>query len=181
MSEPEQQEETTDRGQLVLLAAVALAVTLVPMVLAYLQLGYHDDIHAGSGPERVQQAESALDRSVHDAAQGVPAEYSWTERSAAVETVRERLEPAVESISRSGLRRETAYTIGYNQTRAQRWADSNCPRGPDREFGRCVAERGVVVQERQGRTHVLAVAFDIRMTSQDRTERVTTTIDIRAG
>ena len=73
------------RGQLVLVAAVALAVALVPLVLAYLQLGYHDDIRAGSGTAPAGQTETALDRALHDAATDVPSEHSWQERSAAVD------------------------------------------------------------------------------------------------
>jgi hypothetical protein len=170
-----------ERGQLVLLAAVALAVTLVPLVLAYLQLGYHDDIHAGTGQSHTQQAEATLDRSVHDVAGDIPAEYSWAERSSAVDAVQTRLEPTQQAITTAGLDRNTAYAIEYNQTRAQEWADANCPGGPDRQFGSCLAEDGIVVQDRQGRTHVLAVAVDIRVTAPEQTARLSTTIEIRAG
>jgi hypothetical protein len=178
---PRPDEPDQDRGQLVLLAAVALAVALVPLVLAYLQLGYHDDIHAGTGQSHTQQAESTLERGVHDVAREIPAEYTWADRSAAVDAVQTRLEPTVQAIATSGLSRGTAAGVRYNQTRAQDWADTNCPGGPDRQFGPCLAAEGVVVQERQGRAHVLAVAVDIRVTGPDRTVQLSTTTDIRAG
>nr|WP_254279967.1 hypothetical protein [Halomicroarcula marina] len=44
--------------------------------------------------------------------------------------------------------------------------DANCPSGPDRQFGDCAADRGVVVQERLGRTHVLGVAVDVTTTTE---------------
>lgn len=170
-----------ERGQIVVLAAAALAVALVPLMFAYLQLGYHDDIRAGTGMPPAQQAESTLERSVHDVAREMPAEYRWAERSAAVTAVHEGLEPTVRAITAAGLRRDRAYTVEYNRTRARHWADSNCPGGPERQFGRCVADRGVVVQEREGRTHVLAVAVDLRITTPDRTVSVSTTTRVWAG
>jgi hypothetical protein len=170
-----------DRGQFVLLAAVALAVALVPLVLAYLQLGYHDDVHAGSGNAPAQQATTTLERGLHDAATGVPIEYSWVERSAAVDAVRDRLEPTREAVTTAGLDRGVVYTVSYNQQRAATWAGNNCPDGPDRQFGPCEAIDGVIVQERQGRTHVLGVAFDVTVTTPDRELQLSLTVERRPG
>jgi len=175
------EDSRAERGQLVLLAAVALAIALVPLVLAYLQLGYQDDIHASAGPSPAQEAERTLDRGLHDAADDIAFAYSWRERSAAVDTVRDRLSKTLAAITRAGLDRGTAYGVTYNRTRAAAWASGNCPGGPDRQFGSCVAERGVVVQERQDRTHVLGAAFDIDITTPDRALQVSVTVDIRAG
>jgi len=171
----------TGRGQFVLLAAVALAVALVPLVLAYLQLGYHDDIHAGSGNAPAQQATTTLERGLHDAGTGVPIEYSWVERSAAVDAVHDRLEPTREAVTTAGLDRGIVYTVKYSQQRADDWAGSNCPDGPDRQFGPCEAIDGVIVQERQGRTHVLGAAFDVSVTTPDRELRLSLTIERRPG
>jgi hypothetical protein len=171
--------DRSGRGQLVLVAAAALAVALVPLVLAYLGLGYHDDIHAGSGTAPAGQTETALDRALHDAADGVPSEYSWRERSAAVDTVRDRLAGPIASITAGSLDRGTAVTVGYNETRAARWAAEHCPGGPDRQFGACRADRGVIVQERDGRTHVLGAAFDVTVTTPDRELWFSTTVEHR--
>ncbi len=43
----------------------------------------------------------------------------------------------------------------------QEWALRNCPDGPARDFGQCVADDGVVVQERAGETAIVAVAIDV--------------------
>lgn len=174
-------EDRSDRGQLVLLAAVALAVALIPLVLAYLQLGYQDDIHATAQPVPAAQAETALDRGLHDAASDIPADYSWNDRSAAVGTVRSRLAPTLMAVSTAGLDRGIAIDIAYNGSRAASWASGHCPDGPDRDFGTCVADRGVVVQERGDRTHVLAATFDVRLTTPDGELRLSTTVERRSG
>jgi hypothetical protein len=173
--------DRSDRGQLVLLAAVALAVALVPLVVAYLQLGYQEDITAPTDPVSMGQAETTLDRAVHDASSGVPANYSWDDRSQAVGAVRSRLASTIAAITTVGLDRQTAYEVTYNGTRAASWASNNCPGGPDRAFGPCVADRGVVVQERGGRTHVLAAAFDLDVTAPSGEYRLSTTVERLSG
>jgi len=158
------------RGQLVLVVAVVVAIALVPVVLAYLQLGYHPDVRAGADhadPER--DAERALSRAVHESA--LAANGSWSRRATTVEAFRSRLAPRLETIRRSGIERGTAHAISYNGSAAKEWATRSCPSGPDRQFGPCEARDGVVVQERAGETHVLAAAFDLAVTTdRGRTE-----------
>ena len=54
-----------NRGQLVLVAAAVVAVGLVPVLLAYLQLGYHPDTApepdvSGETADAIQDARDAL-------------------------------------------------------------------------------------------------------------------------
>ncbi len=56
-----------------------------------------------------------------------------------------------------------AIVVPYD-TRNKQW--ENLPHGPNRQFGGCQADRGVVVQNRDGETHVLAVAFNLRVTTE---------------
>jgi len=163
------------RGQVVLLAAAALAVSLIPLGVAYLQLGYSDDIGASTDTAPAALAEQTLERSIHELTTGMADEYSWDERREAVTTVRDRLEPTLHTLSTAEIGEGTVYQISYNQTRAQSW--DSCPSGPDRQFGSCVSDRGVVVQERAGRTHVIAVAVDIEVTAPQREIAVTTLIE----
>lgn len=156
--------QDSDRGQLVLLAAIALALALVPLLFAYLQLGYHDDIGATSGPTPVEEAERTIGLALHDATSDIAAGYGWHERSEAVTTVRDRVGPTLTAVNRSILDAGGAYQVTYNESRAQTWAQNECPRGPERQFGDCVGDRGVVVQERAGRTHVVAVTLDVVVT-----------------
>ncbi len=156
---------------MVLLAAVAIAVALVPMVLAYLQLGYHADVTAPA-PDRALEAERALQGAVESATDEIPANYTWRDRRAAVTTVRDRLAPSLESLNRSAVAAGTAYLVIYNASRAATWEARNCPSGPNRQFGPCRADRGVVVQERAGETHVLAVAFDVRLVTRTSESRL---------
>ncbi|UPV72902.1 hypothetical protein M0R89_10110 [Halorussus limi] len=165
---------TRERAQLVLAAAALVAVALAPVVVAYLQLGYHADVTATSeydAPDR--NAERLLSRAVHDAAAGATGEFAWSERTAAVTAVRSALQPRLDALRSSRVEEGTVYQVGYNQTAAEAWRQSNCPGGPNRRFGNCEAHRGVVVQERAGETHVLAVAFDVRVTTDESEMKLT--------
>lgn len=156
---------THRRGQLVLIAALALVVALVPLVFAYLQLGYHGDVRSAQSVDTAQ-VERTLDRSLHDAVSRTDGQYSWSRRGEAVAAVRTDLDDTVADVERSALSDGVVYDVSYNQTRAARWASRQCPAGPARQFGPCEAVQGVVVQERLGRTHVLAVAVDVRATAE---------------
>ncbi len=167
------------RGQFVLLAAAALAVALVPMTLAYLQLGYHDDVGAsGVDEDPLREAERLLDRAVADAVEGVPADHAWSNRTGAVTAVRDRIRSDLSTLGRSRVDEGTVYDVTYNDSRATGWKSDNCPSGPDRQFGPCRVDRGVVVQERAGRTHVLAVAFDVQVTTADGWWRATLVVRV---
>lgn len=162
------------RAQLVLAAAAVIAVTLAPVVLAYLQLGYHDDVAASAEyDDPAANAERFLERAVHEASVGIPRAHPWPQRARAVQAVRDRLAPRLETLAGSRVAEGTAYEVDYNRTAARRWGANNCPGGRGREFGPCEARRGVVVQERAGETHVLAVAFDVRITTERGTRRLT--------
>ncbi|WP_254273516.1 DUF7261 family protein [Haloarcula marina] len=161
------------RGQLVLVAAALVAVALAPVVIAYLQLGYHDDVTATADyGDPTAATVGALDRAVVPASTGIPGRYAWADRGAAVTAIRGELRPRIEHLRTARLDHGTVTAIRYNESAARRFRDANCPSGPDRQFGDCAADRGVVVQERLGRTHVLGVAVDVTTT----TERGETTV-----
>ena len=171
-----------DRGQLVLVAAAALAVALAPVVLAYLQLGYHADVTASADhDDPAENAGRYLERAVHEAAAGVQAEHDWRARADAVRTVRDRLDPRQERLSESRVESGTVYRTAYNDSAAAAWASDRCPSGPDRQFGDCEARRGVVVQDRAGRTHVLAVALDVSVTTDRGRTEVTLVVEAVGG
>ena len=165
---------TRERAQLVLAAAALVAVALAPVVVAYLQLGYQADVSATEefdAPDR--NAERLLSRAVHDAASETTGEFAWDERTGAAATVRDELRPRLDALHSSRVESGTVYQVGYNQSAAASWSDANCPGGPNRQFGACEATQGVVVQERAGETHVLAVAFDVRVTTKNSASRLT--------
>ncbi|SFR90951.1 hypothetical protein SAMN05216559_0858 [Halomicrobium zhouii] len=168
------------RGQLVLVAAVIIAVAMIPMVLAYLQLGYHADVRAsGAHDDPSTEARSVLVRSVHSASVDVPGTFRWSSRDAAVNAVRSDLDPRLSTVETARVDEGIHRNVTYNQTLASRWSSANCPTGPDRQFGSCEAIDGVVVQERAGWTHVLAVAFDL-VTDTRRQHTELSTV-VRAG
>ena len=168
-----------ERAQLVLAAAAVVAVALAPVVFAYLQLGYHGDVAASDDYDApVRNADRVLSRAVTDATAGIPSSYRWESRSAAVSSVRRRLSGDLGTLQAARVESGTVYRVRYNESAASRWTNANCPRGPNRQFGSCEADRGVVVQERSDATHVLAAAFDVRVTTDDSDVWVTVVIPV---
>lgn len=162
------------RGQLVLLAAAAIAVAMVPLTLAYLGLGYHADVETASvEADDAGDAERVLERAVHNASAGVGGEYDWTEREQAVVALGDALDPAIQRVEQSRLESGVAYEVTRNQSAATAWADRECPSGPMRSFGDCVTLDGVVVQERAGETAALGVALDVRIVRERATTDLT--------
>jgi hypothetical protein len=123
--------------------------------------------------------ERTLHRALDEATAEVQSQHDWANRTAAVEVVRGQLRPTLRTLNASRVTEGLVVRVSYNHTRAADWAASNCPRGKDRQFGSCAADRGVVVQERLGETHVLAAAFDVRITA-DRSDWQTVTV-VRTG
>lgn len=170
------------RGQVVLLAAAIVALALVPILFSYLQLGYHDDVGASeryTNPTR--DAERFLERAVVDASDGVPEDYRWGRRRAAVAAVRSSLDARFDTLRTARVERGTVYEVGYNQSVAGAYASEHCPGGPNRQFGPCRADRGVVVQQRAGDTHVVAVSVDLTVTGERRTVSATIVVRVVGG
>lgn len=167
-----------DRAQLVLAAAGVVAVALLAMTAAYLQLGAHPDVDAERevGPrEAVDRAVGVLSRAVDDARVTHTGE-AWSERDAVVEAVREDLAPPLDSLETARVAKGTAYAVAYDQEAASAYASEHCPRGDGRAFGDCEAIGGVVVQERAGETTVLAVAFEVAVTTPEGETTVTVVV-----
>lgn len=165
----------TERGQLVLVAAVFIAVSFIPITVAYLQLGYSADLEASSNPtdESLESTTRQLQRAVHAETNNTTA---WSQHNATVTAIHNRLDPYTSAIETERTA-QTVQRIQYNESAAREWSLTNCPNGSARQFGPCTADRGVVVQERIGETHVLAVAFDVTLTT-DR-ERIEVTVLLR--
>ena len=160
--------EGTDRAQLVLAAAVVVAVALAPVVLAYLQLGAHPDVGAEDG-DYGADARRFLERATHEAGAEATG-LDWTARERAVERVRTDLAPRLDTLNASHVGEGVAYAVTYEESAASTWDDEHCPRGDGRRFGSCLAIDGVVVQERAGEMTVLAMAYEVRVTTP-RSER----------
>ena len=168
-----------DRGQMVLAAAAVLALALVPLGFAYLQLGYHEDVAATTEPERPGgETLRLLERAVYDAGDEATG-HPWSGREGAAAQVDDALATREREIEAVGVGDGVAARIERNASAADSWAASNCPSGPGRLFGDCEALGGIVVQERAGGTHLLAVAYDVRVVD-DRGETALTVV-VRAG
>jgi len=156
------------RAQLVVLAAAVVALALVPMAAAYLQLGYQAGV-SSRADHPLEDANATLSRGVAAAATGVPARYNWSDRRQAARAVDNRLADWRRGIERAN---PTLLLAPDNDT-ATRIAARGCPRGPDRAFGRCVARSGLVLQERANETHVVAAAVSARLLAEDRRANAT--------
>lgn len=156
------------RGQLVLVAAAVIALALVPMAFAYLQLGYHGDVDASPGPDSaLADAERSLERGVENASAGVDGEYDWEERDDAVAAFRDALAQDVRTIERLRHADGVVVEITGAEGLAGSWGESTCPSGPMRAFGPCDRVDNVVVQERAGETAILAAGFRLRVATAD--------------
>lgn len=168
----------TRRGQLVLVAATVIAVAFVPIVLASLQLGYHDDVRATADyDDPSADALRVLERTVATESAQIPSQYAWTANDSAVTALRTGLSPRLDRLETSRVTDGVYYDITYNGTAAGEWERTNCPGGTGRQFGDCTVDRGVVVQDRVGRTHVLAVGFDVTTTTERGESTVTVVLE----
>ncbi|MEF8820100.1 MAG: hypothetical protein V5A31_07550 [Haloferacaceae archaeon] len=166
------------RAQAVLAAAVVVAVALVPMLVAYLQLGHPPDAAATAverDDEAVGDARRYLDRATTRAAADARG-VAWANRSTAVRRVNDRLANATARLSARGAARDRTYRVAYNRTVAERLARDACPRGENRAFGGCEAADGLVLQERVGETTVVAAAFDLSVSSPRRSTNATVVV-----
>ncbi|QKY20863.1 hypothetical protein B4589_010920 [Halolamina sp. CBA1230] len=167
-----------DRGQTVLVAAAMLALALIPLGFAYLQLGYHEDVAASTSPETPgSETIRLLERAVYDAG-GEATGHPWQGRAGAVQQVNASLAPRERDIEAAQVTGGTVVRTERNESTAGAWAAENCPNSAGRLFGDCEALGGMIVQERAGETHLLAVAYDIRVVD-DRGETALTVV-IRA-
>jgi hypothetical protein len=155
-----------DRGQLVLVAAAMLALALIPLGFAYLQLGYHADVQAsGAAPAPGSETLRLLERAVHEASGDVVGQ-PWAGRAGAAARVNSSLTSDIDAIEAAQVERGVAAAVHQNASEATEWADANCPAGRGRSFGDCESRGGLVLQERANETHLLAVAFDVRVVSE---------------
>lgn len=167
------------RGQVVVLAAVVVAVALVAMATAYHGLGYHGDVRATTAigtSDPVVTAEQHLQRSVDEAAVGPV--RPWTERTETVNDTRGALAETRSRLQRVAAANQAVFVVRENNDVATAWADTNCPGGELRAFGPCVADDGIVVQNRANETVLVGVALDV--VHRSATSETTATVWIRA-
>lgn len=150
--------QASGKGQLVLVAAILVAVALIPLVVASLQLGYDAD------REAIQSADSPLKdakRVLGHAIRRVEVNGSWN-----TTVIRSRLQPSITALERSRSVPGGVYQVSYNKSTAKRWAKESCPQGPTRRFGPCRAQRGVILQKRSGEIQLVGVAYTVTILTE---------------
>lgn len=171
-----------DRGQLVLVAAGVIAIALVAVLLAYAQLGYVGV--ADAEPTTTGSDEDALDtleRAAFVAATDEQGAANWTDRDAVVANVTAAFDDRAATVETASLESGIVHEVEHNETAAEAVAAERCPGGDGREFGACEAIDGVVVQERAGDAHVVAIAIDVRTVTEDGEFEGTYAIDAERG
>jgi hypothetical protein len=162
------------RGQLVLLAAAVVVTALVPMLLAYAQLGYAGDVTTSANERRtLVDGKRVLERSVAHVTRTVANGTEADQHRLAVELATDRLDPAIVSVESSGADRGVAVDVSRNASAARRWARRDCPGGPDRAFDACRSANGFVTQTRANTTALVAVAVDVRVRGPNARARAT--------
>lgn len=156
------------RGQLVVLAGAVVAVALIPVLVAALQLG--GGAVSGATEAGIGSVDRVLESAVADAAPTTLA-YPWRDRETATTELQDVLASTLSQIEAGvGAR---VVTVTYDGAKARTLATTACPAGENRQFGSCAAVDGVVVQDRDGTTHVVAVAFRVTVVSADGRTAVT--------
>ena len=159
-----------DRGQAVLLTAGLVAVALAAMLLAYVPVSGGGD--APSAPSvDADDVRHALDRAAWNASR---APGKRDDPVAVRERFHGTFERDVDALRAEWAASGVAVDVAPNATAAAAWAAEDCPRGPNRRFGGCVAADGLVTQERATGQFVVAVAVDVtvRPTTADRETRL---------
>lgn len=158
-----------------------LALALIPLGFAYLQLGYHADVQA-AGAEQSPGSETLrlLERAVHEASDEAVG-HPWTGRVGAAAQVNRTLKEDVDTIEAARVERGIAAEIRQNASEATVWAASNCPGGSGQNFGDCETRGGLVLQDRAGETHLVAVAFDVTVVSERGETELTVVIRVVGG
>lgn len=170
------------RSQLVLVAAGVIAVGLLPVVLAYTQLGYAGVVTINpTAATPTEDARQAMERAAFDASREQQGVRDWSDRGSVADQVAARFDARVDSIETGRLERGISHEIERNQSAAVDWASGNCPGGPSRQFGPCEVAEGVVVQERAGETHIVAIAVDLRTVAEGAVYDGTYVLDAEVG
>lgn len=171
-----------NRGQLLLVAAGVIAVALLPVIVAYVQLGYGgvattEPTTAAPGDDALR----ALERSTYDAAVDHQGVRAWSQRSDVAAAVASEFDRRTTSIETADVDGGRIHEVEREPFAAVAWANQHCPDGPNREFGPCEATDGVVVQERAGTVHVLAVAVTVRTVADAAEHEGTYVFDAAVG
>lgn len=158
------------RGQIVLLAAVVVALALVPILGAYLQLGYDGDARAFDRKASTVSEERILTTVRRELRGVLPTGHDWGERNRTASRVRTHIEARLTSLS--GEVNGTVIEVELRNASADLVAET-CPAGPNRRFGPCRGLGAVFVQERAGETHVYGLLVEIRVIGRHGIARTT--------
>jgi hypothetical protein len=157
----------------VLVAAAVVAVALVAMLVAAVQLGYQPTPADASDASDLGDVERPLEKAVRRGATDAAGRFAWAQRDAAAAVALGHLRPAIEAVEGGGVAADVTYRVEQNDDAAAALASEVCPRGEDRVYGECDAVGAFVLQERAGEAHLLGVVVDVRVVGPGRRTRAT--------
>lgn len=157
---------------MVIVAGAVVAVALIAVLGAVLQLGYHPGHDDGDGLTPPEETRRVVTE-VLDTEEETVRESAWEDRQEAVAALQIALEERFQVLERTPI--ESIRRVRFAPEMAAERLAELCPRGPGQQFGPCVAIDGVIVQDRGGSTHLVAVVLRVTVTT-DESESVVTIV-----
>jgi hypothetical protein len=157
---------------MVILAGVVAAVALIAILGAALQLGYHP----GQQPNTDLAPPEETRRVVADVLETEEAtvrEAAWEDREGAVDALETALDDRLRTLERRPV--GSIRLVRFAPDAALSKLSELCPRTAGKRFGPCVAIDGIVVQNRDDTTHLVAVVLEVTVIA-DETETVLTLV-----
>lgn len=138
-------------------AGAVVAIALIAVLGAALQLGYQPapELERVDPPAETRRVIETILTQVEPAVR----EYKWGDHEAAVQEVQPALTDGLRAlqIDRAGIVR----TVEPDAEAALERLGVLCPRTGNRSFGPCTVIDGIVLQERQETTHLVAVVLEV--------------------
>lgn len=160
------------RAQLVIAAGAVVAVALLAVLGAVLQLGYDPapDSQRMDPPEETRRVVATLLTRVEPAVR----DYAWGEHEAAIQEINPVLRDGIRTLQtdRAGTIRFVDVATGAALDRLA----TLCPRTEHQSFGPCTVIDGIVLQERAGRTHLVAVVLEVTVVTETRRTALTVVV-----
>lgn len=163
---------TGTRGQLVLVAAAVIAIALLVILAAYVQLGYTGDVRAVAATDApTADAGVALEQAASIAGSRATGDSPRATARAFDRTFRE----AVATIESVDVDRTAVYRVDRNTTAAMQYVQ----RCEAAAFGSCTVIDGIIIQQRAGTPTVWGVTVDLRVVSPDMETEQTRLLHVR--
>ncbi len=165
-----------ERGQLIVLTVIVIAIGLTTLGIAYLQLGYASETAIS---DTIESPEADLVTALELASAEIRPErpQAWSNRDHVATAVGHRFDQQATRIERIAADRKTVYRITRNTTATIPTAECQTGAGAT-QFGTCETIDGVVVQHRANEVVVIGLVVDIEIMTAQRNHHSTRVITL---